>query len=159
MRLPTLRPRVPSPGAVAVLPQLLLRIKRGGEGLDRLADYLVVRRPPRRLHLEALVPDLADAGVVPADQVIAGLRGADREGRDRDAGRGTEGGHATHGILLSGNVEPASGRSPGRRIIFRYGAAMKRCGKAVTVASRETAIFLLRSSRLPLTSLPRIHRS
>src|SRR5205809_6396984 len=110
--------RCASPGAVAVLPQLFLGVERGGKGWDRLADDLVVRRPPRRLHLEALVPDLTDAGVVPADQVVAGLCGADGEGNDRDAGGGTEGGHATHGSLLSENVEPASGHSPGRRPAF-----------------------------------------
>src|SRR6185369_5149557 len=115
----------PSPGAAAVLPQLFLRVERAGKGRNRLADHLVVRRPARRFHLKALVPDLADPGVVVADQVVARLRGADGERRDRDAGGGTEGGHATHGTLLSEMLnQPPVNR--GVACIFRYGAATER---------------------------------
>src|SRR4029077_16139597 len=96
--LPTLRPacsserRPPLPGAAAALAHRFLRGHRLGERRERLADDLVVRRPPQRLHRPLIVPDLADAGVVPADQIIAGLRRAcDGKGCDGDAGGGTEG--------------------------------------------------------------------
>ena len=49
--------------------------RRGlGERRYRLAHGLVVGQKAHRLLLHLGIPDLADAGVVPADHVIAGLR-------------------------------------------------------------------------------------
>src|SRR6266849_5307465 len=61
--------------AVTLLAHLELDIHRGREGRGWLAHDLVVGRPFHRLVPEILVPDLADAGVVPADHIIAGLCG------------------------------------------------------------------------------------
>src|ERR1700719_169480 len=90
--------------AVALLSHLFLHSRRGGEGRNRLADDLVIRRPLQRLGRHLLIPDLADAGVIPADHIVAGLRGAcEGKARDSDAGGGTESGSATHGEPPVGN--------------------------------------------------------
>ncbi|BAC51933.1 bll6668 [Bradyrhizobium diazoefficiens USDA 110] len=92
--------------AAALPAQLDLEVGGGREGRERLADDLVGRGAPlERLVLQVLVPDLADAGVVPADHVIAGgCQG--RYGKDGggDAGNGTEGENATHEKSPCGEV-------------------------------------------------------
>src|SRR6266478_7630146 len=126
--------------AVTLLAHLELDIHRGREGRGRLAHDLVVGRPFHRLVPEVLVPDLADAGIVPADHIIAGLCGSgDGKARDSDAGGGTEGSSATHD-------ESPVGRKcypglPGMLCaeavsIVCDGRTCKWCGKSVTVASR-----------------------
>src|SRR5882757_8254356 len=105
------RPRIRSADVgserAATLPaQLDLELGGGGEGRLRLADDLVGRRAPlERLVAQVLVPDLADAGVVPADHVIAD-RSRGRHGKDGggDAGDGTKGENATHEKSPDGEV-------------------------------------------------------
>src|ERR1700694_5141799 len=81
--------------AGALLQHAVLDGKRIAEGRHRLAHGLVVRR--ERFCRNALVPDLADAGAFPADQVESGLGGAGRSKRGQaKAGRGAKGGNSTH---------------------------------------------------------------
>src|SRR5579863_1838932 len=90
--------------AVAALPHVFLDSGGFGEGRHRLADDRIVREEMPRLFPEIGVPDRADAGVIPADDVIAIVRSTHvlREGGTRDKGRGgdgdggTESGNATH---------------------------------------------------------------
>src|SRR5580692_5183857 len=71
--------------ADAALHQPAFHGKRGIEARDRLADDPVVGG--ERLGRNALVPDLADAGAAPLDQMEGGLGGAGHgKGRGRDAG-------------------------------------------------------------------------
>src|ERR1700751_4593003 len=82
--------------AFALLDQAVPFGDRGGQGRDRLADRLVIRRPLQRLEGEAAIPDLAVAGVVVADQgPRRGLgRTDDDESGHCDAGGSAEGGKA-----------------------------------------------------------------
>src|SRR5580692_2730660 len=90
--------------AVTALPHVFLDSGGFSESRHRLADDRVVREEVPRLFLEIGIPDRADAGVVPADDVIAIVRSTHvlREGGARDKGRGgdgdgcTESGNATH---------------------------------------------------------------
>ena len=91
--------------AAAIGPHLQLHVVGGSECRELLADDLVGRRPLHRLVAEVLVPDLADAGVVPADHVIADLRsGGDREGRGGNSDGSTESKNATHEISPDGQT-------------------------------------------------------
>src|SRR2546429_9592085 len=90
-RSPLLTLRAPLECAVALQPHLLLHSHRGSEGLNGLADDLVLRRPLDWLLPQVLIPDLADAGIVPADHTVAGWCGTDdSKARERgaDAGKG-----------------------------------------------------------------------
>src|ERR1700722_5784672 len=90
--------------AVTALPHVFLDSRSFGKGRHRLADDRIIREEVPRLFLEIGIPDRADAGVVPADDVIAIVRSTHvlREGSARDKGRGgdgdgcTESGNATH---------------------------------------------------------------
>src|SRR5271156_6436330 len=62
--------------AVTALPHLFLNGCRGRESRNRLADGLVVGEEVPRLLLKIGIPDRADAGIVPADHIIAGFRSA-----------------------------------------------------------------------------------
>src|SRR3954465_5473002 len=106
--------------AAALRAQLDLELRGGREGRERLADDLVGRHAPlERLVLEVLVPDLADAGVVPADHGIADRRGGGHgEHGGGDAGNGTKGENATHEVSPDGNVT--------RKLVRQNGAAGKR---------------------------------
>src|ERR1700761_9246242 len=83
---------------------LALDVERAEEGRHRVADDAVVRR--ERRGRDRLVPDLAETSVVPADQIVVGLRR--RGGGERGEGNGSGGaehGNAKHGEwLLLGNV-------------------------------------------------------
>src|SRR5438270_13278239 len=123
-RSPLLTLRAPLECAVALQPHLLLHSHRGSEGLNGLADDLVLRRPLDWLVPEVLIPDLADAGIVPADHIIAGLRGTDDgKARDSDADGGIEDGNATHEESPVGNVcpDPAARPVPRRWPPLRWG--------------------------------------
>src|SRR6186713_794099 len=81
------------PAAVAVLQRMVLQHERVEEGRNGRADTGVVGGPRRGR--DALVPDLAEAAVLPADQMIAGFGRA----------RGDEGGHGeTHGCAQHGHT-------------------------------------------------------
>src|SRR3982751_2164698 len=97
--------------AAALRAQLDLELRGGREGRERLADDLVGRHAPlERLVLEVLVPDLANAGVVPADHVIADCRrGRHGEHGGGDGGNGTEGENATHEISPDGERDTEIG--------------------------------------------------
>src|SRR5438552_2070984 len=84
--------------ARTLLQHAVLHGERVAESRDRLADGLVGRRD--RLARNALVPDLADAGAFPADQMKRGFGGAGHgKGGESDTGGGTEGGQSKHGKI------------------------------------------------------------
>src|SRR5689334_19120775 len=94
---PPARPAQALEATPAALEHAVLDRQHARQTRMRPADIAVVGRPrPRR---QAVVPDLADAGAVPADQMKRGLRGTDDDERgQRDGGGGTEGGEATHKV-------------------------------------------------------------
>src|SRR5205085_3284325 len=136
-RSPLLTLGAPLECAVALQPHLLLHSHRGSEGRNGLADDLVLRRPLDWLVPQVLIPDLADAGIVPADHIVAGLRGTDdSKARDSDADSGTEGGSVTHEESPGGKYAPTPARRAPRRCpSFAMGRIGKSCGKSVTDAS------------------------
>src|SRR5258707_15381848 len=81
----------------AVAQQAILEHQRVAEGRHFAADDDdVVRRP--RQGRDALVPDLAEAGILPADQMERGLGGAgDGKSGKGNAGEGGKGGKKAHG--------------------------------------------------------------
>src|SRR5665213_3009498 len=77
---------------------VVLDVERYDEGRHRVADDAVVRRPRRDRN--RLVPDLAESGVVPADQAIIGpcRAGGGKRGQGNGGG-GAKHGNATHGVM------------------------------------------------------------
>src|ERR1700754_559052 len=86
------------PVAVTGLQCTILQRERVEEGRHGRAGAMVAGRPRRGRN--ALVPDLAHAAVLPADQMIAGFGRA----RGGEGGSGKTGGSAQHGNTTHGSA-------------------------------------------------------
>src|SRR5579864_8907373 len=112
-------------------PHFFLNPSRLGKGRHRLAHDFIVREEMPRLFLQLRVPDRADAGVVPADNVIALRRWTGDSSRRREnGGSSTKCGNATHekSPEVMGPQAPRNGRSRPVRMMAPRGVLRQKEG-------------------------------